>query len=367
MLKVLKTSRYDGPLAPPPETHPTPSGGLVIVNDPPVTAASDQTTQVPGFHADPSGDAASDYDDDDLPDIIIWDVDGGSVAKSRAEDDDDVDIPDTILWDLAGGNVAEASVDDKDDLPDIIIWDIDGGNVAEGLGNWQADGPTTDTFVWNAEYDAGTGMRRNEDADHWLPEKRGDDILPPQDDEDPWIQGTDEADLLVGTDQAERLYGYDGDDILSGMAGHDNIAGHGGNDTIFGGDGVDNLDGDSGEDVLDGGAGNDQLQGGSGNDTLTGGEGADGFLFISTSVVHAEGVDTITDYDVDEDYFLFNGNFLHIAPGETLIQNVIALEGDGGAELWADVWTEGLTQIAFVEDLTAAQLQQELTEAFLIA
>ena len=53
-------------------------------------------------------------------------------------------------------------------------------------------------------------------------------------------------------------------------------------------------------------------------------------------------------------------------PGETHIENVIALEGDGGAELWADVGNIGLTQIAFVEDLTATQLQTELDQASFI-
>ncbi|WP_300075180.1 M10 family metallopeptidase C-terminal domain-containing protein, partial [uncultured Ruegeria sp.] len=48
---------------------------------------------------------------------------------------------------------------------------------------------------------------------------------------------------------------------------------------------------------LDGGSGNDILTGGSGNDTLTGGSGSDTFVFKEDS-----GKDTITDFNVDEDF-----------------------------------------------------------------
>ena len=37
------------------------------------------------------------------------------------------DLPDTILWDLDGGTVSRNS-DDDGDPPDCIIWDIDGAS-----------------------------------------------------------------------------------------------------------------------------------------------------------------------------------------------------------------------------------------------
>ncbi|WP_300018847.1 hypothetical protein [uncultured Roseobacter sp.] len=52
-------------------------------------------------------------------------------SPNTAGDDDDVDLPDIIIWYPDGGSVKEAPADDDDDLPDIIIWDIDGGNVTE--------------------------------------------------------------------------------------------------------------------------------------------------------------------------------------------------------------------------------------------
>jgi Ca2+-binding RTX toxin-like protein len=300
-----------------------------------------------------------DDDDVDIPDTILWDLAGGNGVTATAPGDDDDDLPDIIIWDIAGGNVASeptegglpdimvrdddddsAPSDDDDDLPDIIIWDIDGGSVA--------------------------GARSTDDTNHWAPEKLEEVVWPQTDDEEDVITGTQGADLLVGTDEDDHIYAGAGDDILSGMAGNDDLRGGTGSDTIFGGEGVDVLDGGNGNDVLDGGDGNDFLGGGAGDDILTGGAGNDCFQFIAASQSYGVGVDTIADYNLDEDRFAFSGSFLDIAPGETGFQNVIALQGDGGAELWADVKYQGLTQIAFVEDLTAAELQQELSEAIFI-
>lgn len=304
--------------------------------------------------------------------------------------DDDVYIPDTILWDLAGGNsphrplfetvsatasATKAKTDDGDDLPDMIILDIDAGNVASerqgGLPDiivrddyddsapGDDDNHLPDLIVADIVGDGVVDFRQDEMADQFMFEKIDDEILPNQDNE---IVGTIENDLLIGTEESELLRGYQGADILSGMGGDDEILGGTGNDTLFGGEGNDRLAGMAGDDVVFGDGGDDVLRAGIGNDQLSGGDGADEFLFYA-NIGHVTGLATIKDFEIGIDSFGFGHSFLDIAPDETWQHNVIALEGTGGAELWADVAGAGLTQIAFVENLTAAELQQELMGA----
>ncbi|MBO9436393.1 hypothetical protein J7394_19405 [Ruegeria sp. R13_0] len=274
-----------------------------------------------------------------------------SAYSHRAPDDDDVDIPDTILWDLAGGNVTGTAVagDNDDDLPDIIIWDIDGGSVVAV----ETEGGLPDIVV------------HDDDDDSSPPKPDDDDDLPDliiwdiaggsitRNDGLPWkteytqISGTDGDDLLVGTAGIEQIIGLGGNDVLSGMGGPDVLLGGPGNDTLIGGSGSDFLDG------------------GFGSNMLTGGDDADTFVFRNLDSVYA-GIDTITDFEIEVDTLAVAADSLNIAPGETLIQNVIALDGEAGAELWADVNGSGLTQIAVVENLTALQLQIELEQAILI-
>jgi Ca2+-binding RTX toxin-like protein len=71
----------------------------------------------------------------------------------------------------------------------------------------------------------------------------------------------------------------------------------GGDDTLIGGRGNDTIDGGAGDDVISGGDDNDWLVGGSGNDLLTGGEDHDVFVFRK-----GFGIDTITDFDLDDDH-----------------------------------------------------------------
>jgi Ca2+-binding RTX toxin-like protein len=85
---------------------------------------------------------------------------------------------------------------------------------------------------------------------------------------------------IVGTDGSDYLQGGDANDVILGLAGNDDISGGRGNDDI------------------DGGTGNDLIYGGSGKDTLTGGSGSDIFTFYDLSF---DGVDIITDFDIDSD------------------------------------------------------------------
>ena len=107
------------------------------------------------------------------------------------------------------------------------------------------------------------------------------------------IYGRDGNDLIQGDMGPDTIFGGDGDDVISGGEG---------TDTIFGNDGDDVISGDSGTNVVFGGGGNflyggngdDRLMGGSDNDVLTGGPGHDYFDCN-------EGIDTVTDFDENED------------------------------------------------------------------
>ncbi|WP_284205428.1 DUF5801 repeats-in-toxin domain-containing protein [Psychromonas marina] len=82
--------------------------------------------------------------------------------------------------------------------------------------------------------------------------------------------GNKDSDILNADNSGESLYGFDGSDTLMGGTGED---------MLFGGEGAD---------ILSGGEGNDILAGGNDND-------------LFTWENNASGIDTITDFKLDED------------------------------------------------------------------
>jgi Ca2+-binding RTX toxin-like protein len=97
---------------------------------------------------------------------------------------------------------------------------------------------------------------------------------------------------------------------------------------IAGGSGIDVIYGTSGDDILNGGDGDDILFGRLGNDELTGGSGADTFVYRAI----AEGPDTITDYDQDEQDVLDVSDILAgTDPDDVVadIENYISATSDG--------------------------------------
>ncbi|MGD1804091.1 spondin domain-containing protein [Dapis sp. BLCC M126] len=131
------------------------------------------------------------------------------------------------------------------------------------------------------------------------------------------ILGTGVGERLNGTDQADIINGRGGDDIVNGLGGNDQVIGGKGNDLIRGGEGDDILEGrtgfdrllgGAGDDMLKGGAGNDRLNGGAGNDTLMGGSKSDLFIFNTNEAFDTDdvGVDTITDFNTDDDFILLD-------------------------------------------------------------
>lgn len=126
-------------------------------------------------------------------------------------------------------------------------------------------------------------------------------------------------DRIYGGDGLDHIYGGTGDDTIFGGDGepHGNfpfdgspepgfveqLRGGEGQDVIFGEGSADQIDGGDGSDTIDGGTDSDTIEGGSGDlsdDLLTGGSGRDYFVF-STNM----GVDTVTDFDVEEDILDF--------------------------------------------------------------
>ncbi|MEL7154122.1 MAG: calcium-binding protein, partial [Pseudomonadota bacterium] len=161
--------------------------------------------------------------------------------------------------------------------------------------------------------------------------------------------GTDDGDLMVGTEAAEVFFAGQGEDIVDGAAGDDRIFGGHDGDTLLGGEG------------------DDFLSGGSGSDQLTGGDGADTFHFeTAIGFVNIPGLDTIKDFEIGVDRFDFEDGFFAAQPGDALSDNLIALEGAGGAQLFADVDFWGLTQIAFVEGVDASTLQNLIDTEMLL-
>jgi Ca2+-binding RTX toxin-like protein len=77
------------------------------------------------------------------------------------------------------------------------------------------------------------------------------------------------------------------------------------NDSLNGGIGNDTIAGGLGNDSLLASTGNDRLSGGGGNDTIAGGQGRDSFVFGRLS----EGIDTITDFSVNDDTLVFSTSF----------------------------------------------------------
>ena len=120
----------------------------------------------------------------------------------------------------------------------------------------------------------------------------------------------------VGSIELVNVIGTEYDDVLKdGLRDHDAGAtvfdGNDGNDQLLGGNGDDILIGGNGNDILEGGDGNDQLLGGLGNDIINGEAGDDiltGGLGEDSFILSNDGSDIITDFNVDEDIILLEGN-----------------------------------------------------------
>ena len=94
------------------------------------------------------------------------------------------------------------------------------------------------------------------------------------------------------------IKGTNKDDRLDGATGDDDLFGYKGDDKIYGGDG------------------DDWIVGHEGRDKLTGGPGADTFVFAFKSDLKSKNVDTIRDFNPEEDTILLDYTvFKHIGFG----------------------------------------------------
>ncbi|WP_061469197.1 enhanced entry virulence factor RtxA [Legionella pneumophila] len=195
------------------------------------------------------------------------------------------------------------------------------------------------------------------------------------------INGNDGNDILIGLGGNDILNGGNGDDILAGGAGNDTLDGGAGNDTatyidatagvtvslntssaqntvgagtdtltnienltgskfndtltgnnsantIKGLEGNDTISGLGGNDTLDGGSGDDVIIGGLGDDILTGGSGADQFVLVKGqggASVGAAPIDTITDFEVNIDKIVINGNNITGVSVSTPVSNTYTI------------------------------------------
>lgn len=123
----------------------------------------------------------------------------------------------------------------------------------------------------------------------------------------PWSwfkHSTSEADLINGRGGWDWLDGGRGSDTINGGTGNDTVLGGSGSDRLSGNQGSDQLDGGSGRDTVNGGSGDDLVDGGTGRDLLSGGSGDDTFVFDTR--LGSSNVDTITDFDADDDSILLS-------------------------------------------------------------
>ncbi|BCZ96418.1 hypothetical protein LEG80045_06740 [Legionella pneumophila] len=140
-------------------------------------------------------------------------------------------------------------------------------------------------------------------------------------------------------EELEANHGWSRQDTLDYIASHADELGKetvlpdggtrsGGHDTIGGGQGNDQIYGQEGNDTIDGGAGNDVIVGGTGNDTLTGGAGADQFVLVKGQGGASAGaapIDTITDFEVNIDKIVINGNNITGVSVSTPVSNTYTI------------------------------------------
>lgn len=116
------------------------------------------------------------------------------------------------------------------------------------------------------------------------------------------LSGTEESDSIKGGNLNDIINGGNGFNYLNGQNGDDVINGGDDIDFILGGDGNDIINGGKGNDMIMGQAGDDIINGGEGNDMIMGGSGNDTFV-----LEFFDSVDTISDFNVDEDKVRIKG------------------------------------------------------------
>ena len=266
----------------------------------------------------------------------VSDGDGGSIARTSFS----IRVVDNVIEGNNGSNNINGTQES-----DYLIGNVGNDTLSGGGGDDVLDGgPGKDSLLGETGNDSLFGA---EETDTLLGGV-GNDTLDGGADND-FLLGEDGKDLLLGGEQQDTLEGGLSDDTLDGGTGNDSLSGGDNNDSLLGNTGNDTLAGDSGNDTIDGGADSDSIIGGIGDDSLGGGPGADtldgsegndfvggneGNDSINGSLgddtlnggfgtdrltgnggndafffeVPNEGVDVITDFNGNNDVFLFRSN-----------------------------------------------------------
>ncbi|MBO6504050.1 MAG: M10 family metallopeptidase C-terminal domain-containing protein [Kordiimonadaceae bacterium] len=144
-------------------------------------------------------------------------------------------------------------------------------------------------------------------ADDTIYGMEGDDTIIAGDGEN-YLRGFEGNDFIIGGSSIDIIGGEEGDDTIRAGAGDDFIVSNEGDDSVAGQDGNDLIETHIGNDTLRGGSGDDTLRPGRGDDVMSGGAGEDIFV-----IGRLWGNDTITDFDMAEDFLDFRGSGLDIA------------------------------------------------------
>ncbi|HAU1670367.1 TPA: type I secretion C-terminal target domain-containing protein, partial [Legionella pneumophila] len=263
-----------------------------------------------------------------------------------------------------------------------VAFTEESNSAADGTYN----GSTSDPFRYtnttgSQSATAKVDLDRAQAGENTLDGTYRSEILLGRDTSNDTIIGNDGNDILIGLGGDDTLSGGNGDDILAGGAGNDTLDGGAGNDTatyidatagvtvslntgsaqntvgagtdtltnienltgfkfndtltgnnsantIKGLEGNDTISGLGGNDTLDGGSGDDVIIGGLGDDILTGGSGADQFVLVKGQGGASAGaapIDTITDFEVNIDKIVINGNNITGVSVSTPVSNTYTI------------------------------------------
>lgn len=119
------------------------------------------------------------------------------------------------------------------------------------------------------------------------------------------IGGAGDDTITVG-DGDNYVDGGTGDNIITAGDGDNKVVGGTGIETITTGAGDDTINTGDGADVIDAGDGANKITGGKGGDTMTGGDDVDTYYYNSVLESNGVNIDTITNFDADEDVLDFN-------------------------------------------------------------
>ncbi|HBP6859604.1 TPA: type I secretion C-terminal target domain-containing protein, partial [Legionella pneumophila] len=263
-----------------------------------------------------------------------------------------------------------------------VAFTEESNSAADGTYNGSTSDPFRYTNTTGSESaTAKVDLDRAQAGENTLDGTYRSEILLGRDTSNDTIIGNDGNDILIGLGGNDTLSGGNGDDILAGGAGNDTLDGGAGNDTatyidatagvtvslntgsaqntvgagtdtltnienltgskfndtltgnnsantIKGLEGNDTISGLGGNDTLDGGSGDDVIIGGLGDDILTGGSGADQFVLVKGQGGASAGaapIDTITDFEVNIDKIVINGNNITGVSVSTPVSNTYTI------------------------------------------